>query len=101
MSREEFLTQRLTERSNDLADAKKMLSAAKAEAAKLISDKAELARSRGRLTNDVSELLGLVQVLLDNDPNDMAADAITVLDVWRKDAERIVAKHKQPAKVES
>jgi hypothetical protein len=31
----------------------------------------------------------LVRVLLDNDPNELAADGgITVLDVWRKDAAR-------------
>lgn len=31
-------------------------------------------------------LAGLVQVLLDNDPDDDAADGVSVLDVWRKEA---------------
>ena len=34
----------------------------------------------------VAKLGRLVQILLDEDPNDMAADAVTVLDVWRKEA---------------
>lgn len=28
----------------------------------------------------------LIDCLIENDPNDYAADAVTVLDVWRKDA---------------
>lgn len=39
-----------------------------------------------RLRASHARLLGLVRVLLDNDPDDMAGDAITVLDVWRKEA---------------
>jgi len=40
----------------------------------------------------VAALESLVRCLLDNDPDDIAADGgITVLDVWRKDAKRILA----------
>ena len=34
----------------------------------------------------IERLCDLVECLIDNDPNDYAADAVTVLDVWRKDA---------------
>ena len=34
----------------------------------------------------VAKLERLVQILIDVDPDDMAADAVTVLDVWRKEA---------------
>jgi hypothetical protein len=34
----------------------------------------------------------LVSCLVKNDPNDYAADAVTVLDVWRKDAEIFLAE---------
>jgi hypothetical protein len=36
------------------------------------------------------ELRDLVQILIGNDPYDMAADAVTVLDVWRKRARDIL-----------
>lgn len=39
-----------------------------------------------------ARLRELVQCLLDNDPEDMAADAITVLQVWRKDAARALGR---------
>ena len=40
-----------------------------------------------------SELRDLVQTLLDNDPNELAADGgITVLDVWREAARRALVK---------
>lgn len=35
---------------------------------------------------EIARLRWLVQCLLDNEPDDMAADGITVLDAWRKDA---------------
>jgi hypothetical protein len=35
----------------------------------------------------VKELETLVRVLIDNDPDDSAADGVTVLMVWRKEAE--------------
>lgn len=38
-----------------------------------------------------AELAGLVQMLLDNDPDDDAADAVSVLDVWRKEARAVLA----------
>jgi hypothetical protein len=37
---------------------------------------------------EIEKLQALIQCLLDNDPNDLAADGITVLDVWRKEARR-------------
>lgn len=36
-------------------------------------------------------LRALVQALLDNDPDDDAADGVTVLEVWRKEARRALA----------
>ena len=38
------------------------------------------------LQKRVAELKRLVEILVENDPDDMAADAVTVLDVWRKEA---------------
>jgi hypothetical protein len=40
-----------------------------------------------------AKLTRLVEILVENDPNDMAADAVTVLDVWRKEASEILARH--------
>lgn len=34
----------------------------------------------------IATLKRLVEILIENDPDDMAADAVTVLDVWRKEA---------------
>jgi len=33
----------------------------------------------------------LIRCLLDNDPDDDAADGVTVLDVWRKEARAVLA----------
>ena len=44
-----------------------------------------------RFRDQAERLRTLVQALLDNDPDDMAADGVTVLDVWRKEAARILA----------
>jgi hypothetical protein len=38
--------------------------------------------------DEVERLRELVRCLVENDPNDYAADAVTVLDVWRKDARK-------------
>ena len=38
------------------------------------------------LQKRVAELRRLVEIMIEEDPNDMAADAVTVLDVWRKEA---------------
>lgn len=38
------------------------------------------------LQKRLAKLEYLVQCLIDEDPNDMAADGVTVLDVWRKEA---------------
>jgi hypothetical protein len=40
-----------------------------------------------------AKLERLVEILLENDPDDMAADAVTVLDVWRKEASELMARH--------
>lgn len=49
-----------------------------------------------RQTRYVRTLEDLVQCLIDNDPEDLAADGgIRVIDVWRKDAERALA-HTRP-----
>ncbi len=42
--------------------------------------------AHSKLQAENERLRYLVQVLIDNDPNDCAADAVTVLDVWRKEA---------------
>lgn len=46
------------------------------------------------LKERVAELETLVECLIDNDPNDMAADGVTVLEVWRKDARATLSKAK-------
>ena len=39
-----------------------------------------------------ARLRNLVQTLIDNDPDELAADGgVTVLDVWRKEARRLLA----------
>jgi hypothetical protein len=40
-----------------------------------------------------TKLTRLVEILLENDPNDMAADAVTVFDVWQKEARELLARH--------
>jgi hypothetical protein len=40
-----------------------------------------------------TKLTRLVEILVENDPEDMAADAVTVLDVWRKEACELLARH--------
>lgn len=40
---------------------------------------------------EVESLRDLVDCLIENDPNDSAADAVTVLDVWRKDARDLMS----------
>ncbi len=40
-----------------------------------------------------NKLTRLVETLVENDPEDMAADAVTVLDVWRKEARELLARH--------
>jgi hypothetical protein len=42
--------------------------------------------TRLEAADEIERLRRLVKVLLDNDPNDMAADAVTVLMVWREEA---------------
>jgi hypothetical protein len=47
-----------------------------------------------RLEAEIDQLRSLVQCLLDNNPDDLAADGgVTVLDVWRKDAKRILEQN--------
>jgi hypothetical protein len=45
-----------------------------------------LQAENARLRPESRKLRRLVRILLENDPDDMAADAVTVLDVWRKEA---------------
>jgi hypothetical protein len=45
-----------------------------------------LAAEADKLQAENARLRRLVQILIEEDPNDMAADAVTVLDVWRKEA---------------
>ena len=47
------------------------------------------------LQKRVAKLEGLVQCLIDEDPNDIAADGgVTVLDVWRKEARAALERKK-------
>ena len=45
-----------------------------------------------QLTAENKRLRELVTCLLHSDPADMAADAVTVLDMWRKDAARVLGR---------
>lgn len=40
--------------------------------------------------DEIERLRALVECLLENDPNDMAADAVTVLEVWRREARKVL-----------
>lgn len=51
-------------------------------------------RDYDRLRASHNQLLSLVRVLMVNDPHDMAADGVTVLDVWRKTARIAIATAK-------
>ncbi len=55
----------------------------------------ETAAECDRLVVMNEKLQTLVQALLDNDPDDDAADGVTVLDVWRKDARAILAEARE------
>jgi hypothetical protein len=41
---------------------------------------------------EVERLRRLVQTMIDEDPNDFAADAVTVLEVWREEARKALAR---------
>lgn len=45
-----------------------------------------------RLRAENERLTGLVACLLYNEPDDSAADGVTVLEVWRKEAARALSK---------
>jgi hypothetical protein len=47
-----------------------------------------------QLEAKIERLRALIRIMLDEDPNDMAADGITVLDVWRKEARRALENTK-------
>lgn len=53
----------------------------------------ELSAAVRNVDNHVRELTRLVRTMLENDPNDMAADAVTVLAVWRRAAARALDTH--------
>lgn len=44
-----------------------------------------------RAADTLAQIKGLVECLIFNDPDDMAADGVTVLDVWRKEARSILS----------
>jgi hypothetical protein len=54
--------------------------------AKLYQRRHDRKAENARLRPESRKLRRLVRILLENDPDDMAADAVTVLDVWRKEA---------------
>ena len=41
---------------------------------------------------EIDRARDLISCLIENDPSDYAADAVTVLDVWRKDARDFIAE---------
>ena len=41
---------------------------------------------------EIDRARDLINCLIENDPNDYAADAVTVLDVWRKDARDFISE---------
>lgn len=43
----------------------------------------------------LQEARDIITCLVENDPNDYAADAVTVLQVWRKDAVDFISASKQ------
>jgi hypothetical protein len=47
------------------------------------------ARSRD-LKDENRRLRSLIRTLIENDPDDMAADGVTVLEVWRKEAAQML-----------
>ena len=51
-----------------------------------------LTAERDAARRDLAEAARFVECLLNEDPNDMAADAVTVLDVWRKRASAFLAR---------
>lgn len=44
---------------------------------------------------DTAELVRHIEVLIDNDPDDMVSDCHTVLELWRHEARKLIAKHKK------
>jgi hypothetical protein len=48
----------------------------------------------GTIAAEITKLRALIQALLDNDPDDSAADGVTVLEVWRKEARRALGEKK-------
>lgn len=44
-----------------------------------------------------ARIVTLLEAMLENDPNDMAADAVTLMDVWRRDAEGYLAWYRSDA----
>jgi hypothetical protein len=68
----------------DVLTVKAWQAAQRHEAAMARADRLEA--ENARLRPESRKLRRLVRILLENDPDDMAADAVTVLDVWRKEA---------------
>ena len=52
--------------------------------------KPSTANEISRLRAENRRLRELIRVLLENNPNDDAADGVSVLDVWRKEARRVL-----------
>lgn len=48
-------------------------------------------REMEQLANTLDRARTLIQCLIDEDPSADAADGVSVLDVWRKDARRFIA----------
>jgi hypothetical protein len=46
-------------------------------------------RERDRI--EINMLRKLVRTLIENDPNDDAADSVTVLEVWRQEARQVLS----------
>jgi hypothetical protein len=52
--------------------------------------RAEMGQEVRELEEQIRDLHSLIKTLINNDPNDDAADGIIVLDVWRRDARRLL-----------
>lgn len=66
----------------DQADIEAAVQRKKSRDSRLVEQEAEIAAKDAR----IAKLTRLVEIMIEVDPNDMAADAVTVLDVWREEA---------------
>lgn len=44
-----------------------------------------------QMLGEIERLRGLAKAMIENDPDDMAADGVTCLEVWRKEAKTLLS----------